>query len=138
MAHIIKPLMHRNRPTSDADGYPDRDWVGDYKPAFGAYMRQRRIDAGLTQEELGRALGFNYSAISAIELGRNSLAPEHIMPIADVLGVPREEMARQYLRWTLPWVYSILIDPKDRRLLEDLANIPTRAGIDPFRPKSKR
>jgi transcriptional regulator with XRE-family HTH domain len=46
------------------------------------------------------------TAISAIELGRNSLPPERLYEMADALGVEPRRFSKMVHRWYNPWSYS--------------------------------
>jgi transcriptional regulator with XRE-family HTH domain len=75
---------------------------------FGEYLADMRLKRGLTQKELGKALGMTDTAISATELGRNSLSPERYRQTADALGIGRKQFARNLLRYYDPWLFSML------------------------------
>lgn len=51
-------------------------------------FRRRRIEAGLSQAELGRRVGLGRSRINDVEKARpgRGLAPKHQRAVADVLG----------------------------------------------------
>ena len=57
------------------------------KQAMGAYVRQRRIELGLSQAELAERLGVWQTHVSAIEIGRVSPSVETLVRLADALGV---------------------------------------------------
>lgn len=106
MVAITNPLSNRRRLNRGEDlGMENRRKVGDY-------LADLRIAAGLTQLQLGRALGMRDTAISAIELGRNSLPPERMQEMADALGVERRKFAKDILRHYNPWAFSMLF-PKE-------------------------
>lgn len=105
MVAITNPLMGRRLGRDEDIGMENRRAVGDYI----AELRRKR---GLTQLDVAKALGMRDAAISAIELGRNSLPPERMMALADVLGVSRREFAKAVTRYYNPWLYSALF-PKE-------------------------
>lgn len=54
---------------------------------IGDNIRQARIDAQLTQEELAKRMGYkSKSTINKIELGKNDIPQSKIKQFADVLG----------------------------------------------------
>lgn len=56
------------------------------KQTLGTYIRSRRVEVGLTQEELGRMLGHaNGQAISNYEAGRASVPRAHYAALAKAL-----------------------------------------------------
>jgi transcriptional regulator with XRE-family HTH domain len=91
---------------------------------FGEYLADMRLKRGLTQKELGKALGMTDTAISATELGRNSLSPERYRQTADALGVGRKQFARTLLRFYDPWLFSMLYPEQMPESVVD--QLPTR------------
>lgn len=56
------------------------------------YLRSKRLEAGLSQRELGRLLGYKSQFVANWERGASS-PPAHIMrKLADVLGLPEDEL----------------------------------------------
>ena len=51
-------------------------------------LREARIEAGLTQEEVGRALGLSYAAYGNFERGRNRIGLQHLLRLSRILGKP--------------------------------------------------
>lgn len=60
----------------------------DFKTAFGSRLRDLRIQAGLTQEQLAEAVRLSPGTISNIERGRYSPNLNRLPPLAR--GVNRE------------------------------------------------
>ena len=61
----------------------------------GGFVRARRDELGLSQNEVIRALGYkNAGSVSAIELGNESLPAKRAYAWADVLEVPRDAFFR--------------------------------------------
>jgi hypothetical protein len=48
------------------------------------------------------------TAISAIELGRNSVPPERAEAIANILCLDKKAFAKFLLRYSNPWLFSML------------------------------
>jgi transcriptional regulator with XRE-family HTH domain len=64
--------------------------------AFGEWLRRRRTEEGLTQEELEEKSGVSYVTISFIETGRTtSPQTSTIQALEDVLGSPSKETTEQ-------------------------------------------
>jgi transcriptional regulator with XRE-family HTH domain len=133
MASIVRPMSARSRAADGKGGvtYAGRDIGYEYRREFGAFLRSRRLDLGLTQQEVGEALGVGFSAVSALENGRIALAADKAEAMAEILKIDKEEMGRLYLRWSNPWVYKMIYNSRDRRLLDDIASIPSRVGVNP-------
>lgn len=56
----------------------------------GENLRRLRVDAGLSQTELGRHIGVSFQQIQKYENGRNRLAASRLWECAEVLCVPVE------------------------------------------------
>jgi transcriptional regulator with XRE-family HTH domain len=133
MASIVRPMAARGR-ASDGNGgvsYGARDLNYEYRREFGAFLRGRRLELGLTQQEVGQQLGVGLSAVSGMEIGRIALAADKAEAMAEILKMEKDEFGRLYLRWSNPWVYKLIFNSQDRRLLEDIASIPSRVGVNP-------
>ena len=64
-------------------------------PAFGPILRQFRVNAGLSQEELGARLGYNSSGyVSRLELGEKKPSVELLFLIAEALAVEPSELIK--------------------------------------------
>lgn len=59
----------------------------DLKFAFGAAVRQRRLQAGLTQEQLGFEADLRRTYVSIIELGQQQPSLGTVFKLAKALGV---------------------------------------------------
>jgi transcriptional regulator with XRE-family HTH domain len=60
---------------------------------LGKLLRDARLRRGLTQEQVGDALGVEKSEVSAFEVGRRKWPQQHIAGLARVLGLSQTEMA---------------------------------------------
>lgn len=57
------------------------------KKIFGENFKKLRLQSGMSQEELAKALGYtNRSSINKIELGKNDLPRDKVARAAQVLG----------------------------------------------------
>ena len=86
---IAKPLWGRPEAT-------------DWKELTGRLVRRLRLERGLTQDELGGALGMNKSGVSALELGRAFPPPEKLEALAEALAVDAKDLATTLLYATNP------------------------------------
>jgi transcriptional regulator with XRE-family HTH domain len=60
--------------------------------AFGQILRRYRLDAGLSQEQLGLEAGVQRNFISLIETGQNQPTVTTIFKLASALGVKTSRM----------------------------------------------
>jgi HTH-type transcriptional regulator, competence development regulator len=61
--------------------------------AFGELLRDKRRASGLSQRELARRAGLDFSYISKIENGRQPPpAADTVVHLCEILGTPPEEM----------------------------------------------
>ncbi len=75
----------------------------------GAYVRGLRQDARLTQQQVARALGYDYyTMISQIESGRCRVPPEDYAAWAQILGVPLAEFAGKMLAFVDPFTHHAI------------------------------
>lgn len=67
----------------------------DIKIIFGKNLRRLRIERGMSQDELAKAIGYNNRAsINKIEMGHNIIPTDKIQLTADVLGVSPLDLFR--------------------------------------------
>ncbi len=62
--------------------------------AFSSNVQAKRLERGLTQEQLGNALGLSKTRISEIEAGVFPTDPDRIWQLADALGCTCDELLR--------------------------------------------
>ena len=62
-------------------------------PEFGQRLRKARVDKGMSQEELARAMGLTQASISQFEKGQRTPTPANIRKFAEILGVQEEALA---------------------------------------------
>lgn len=65
---------------------------------YGAYIKAKRVENGLTQAEVANKLGISQQAYSRYEKGTREPDFEHIVKIADVLGFPPGEFLNEAAR----------------------------------------
>jgi DNA-binding XRE family transcriptional regulator len=63
--------------------------------AIGARLRQARLIAGATQQELGEALGVSARTIARYETGRRRMSPVRLAAAVRFLGVPLSWLFRE-------------------------------------------
>ena len=66
--------------------------MDSYLVAFGACVRQWRLEKGLTQEELAHRAGIHVTYVSGIERGHRNASLINIRRIADALGVEPKDL----------------------------------------------
>lgn len=59
----------------------------DVAQAFGKILREMRLEAGLTQEQLGLEAGVRRTFVSILELGEQQPTLTTIIKLADALGI---------------------------------------------------
>jgi transcriptional regulator with XRE-family HTH domain len=104
MPSMTRPLANRGETT------------GDLKLELGRYIRSLREKRGMTQADLAKAVGMTYyTAVSAIEVGRNTVPPERYLDFARALGVNPRTFMRRVLQMTNPWANAMLFaeDPEE-------------------------
>jgi transcriptional regulator with XRE-family HTH domain len=67
----------------------------DLAVAFGKVIREMRLDAGLTQEQLGLEAGLRRTFVSLLELGQQQPSLTTLFKIAHALGVQPSEIVRR-------------------------------------------
>lgn len=66
----------------------EMDIIDPVDAHVGARMREERINAGVTQAELGTAIGVTFQQIQKYEKGANRISASMIVRVAKTLGVP--------------------------------------------------
>ena len=75
----------------------------------GSYLRGLRTDAGLTQQQVAKALGWDYyTMVSQIERGISRLPPEDMASYATTLGVDLAKMAKDLLEFYDPHMHAAM------------------------------
>ena len=76
---------------------------------FGALIRQKREDAGLTQSDLALALDWRVAGlVSQVERGVSAPPPATIAAWSAAVGMTQEEFGRWWLWYCEPYVYAAL------------------------------
>ncbi|MFE3031614.1 helix-turn-helix domain-containing protein [Streptomyces canus] len=73
---------------------PLPDWVFTRRREIGANVRAAREGTKLSQEKLGELTGLDRKTINRIEQGAYSTLLDHLLLIADALGVPLADLVR--------------------------------------------
>lgn len=107
MATLTYPMARRTGQGVRASD-PARDFGAEYRRHVGQFISEKRLARGMTQLQLAKLLGMRDTAVSAIELGRNSLPPERAGELADALNISRKSFAKFLLRYTNPWLFSLM------------------------------
>ena len=69
-----------------------------YEPAYRALvgrLRQRRVELGLRQDDVGKRLGLSADWISKIENGITRLDLVHLVRLCRVYDVPADDLVRR-------------------------------------------
>lgn len=75
----------------------------------GRYIRRAREKAGLTQQQVAKALGMDYyTMISQIELGKGRVPPDKLQMWAEVLGCDSREFGKKLLSYYDPYMWQLL------------------------------
>ncbi|WP_351008796.1 helix-turn-helix transcriptional regulator [Shewanella sp. S1-58-MNA-CIBAN-0166] len=61
--------------------------------AFGRYLRKLRIDHGMIMKDLATVLGVSSAYLSALELGKKSVAEKNIIQIVEYFQLSDKEFA---------------------------------------------
>jgi transcriptional regulator with XRE-family HTH domain len=70
------------------------DWVLPRRREIGARLRAARLDAGLTQMQLGERIGRDHRTIHRWEYAAREPGLTDLLLIADALGVPLADLVR--------------------------------------------
>ena len=71
--------------------------------AFSDYVRERRLELGLSPKEVSLTLGLKREeTISLMETGARKPPLDRIPDVADALGLDRTELCRMFLKETAP------------------------------------
>jgi transcriptional regulator with XRE-family HTH domain len=82
----------------------------------GRYIRSLREAAGLTQNDLSKALGLDYyTFISQVETGMTRVPPDKYRLWATALKVEVEEFTRTLLSFYDPFTYDALFTKKKEK-----------------------
>ena len=83
--------------------------LSDRKHLMGAWLKQLRERAGLTQRDMAAALGLEYyTFISQLENGRGKIPSQRYRDWAHVLKSDEKQFVKTLLMYTEPATYSIL------------------------------
>ncbi|MEV6046018.1 helix-turn-helix domain-containing protein [Streptomyces xanthochromogenes] len=74
---------------------PPPDWVLTRRRAVGDRIRDARLHADLTQEQVSNRTGIDRATYNRIEQGHNSPLLDSLIRIADAIGVPLADLVRQ-------------------------------------------
>jgi len=93
---------------------------------FGKHLRDWRLHAGLTQDQLAAKLGVDGSYVSSLENGRRSMSSPNLRDYAKALGVELEVFTKSWLKYADPHAHAGLYgDNSDQTegLLRELADV---------------
>ncbi|WP_367187293.1 helix-turn-helix domain-containing protein [Rhizobium oryzicola] len=88
-----------------------RDELAALRRECGAWLKERREVADLSQRELATRVGIEfYTFISQIESGRGRVPPERYEAYALALKIPPREFAKTMMRYNEPQIYRLLFE----------------------------
>lgn len=97
----------------------------EFYAVIGARIKAKREALGWTQEGLGREIGLSREAVSTLETGRHRILLHHFVNIADVLGIPTEELLEDYATKAQPQAEAEKYAASEgQKMLEGLRNHP--------------
>ncbi|MFD5901022.1 helix-turn-helix domain-containing protein [Streptomyces microflavus] len=74
---------------------PLPNWVPARRRAIGQRVRDARTAARLTQEGLAGRAGVDRKTVNRLEQGATSPLLDHLLVIADAIGVPLSDLVRE-------------------------------------------
>jgi transcriptional regulator with XRE-family HTH domain len=97
---------------------------------LGNWLRDLRVAAGLTQEELAARTGMDWpTGIASIESGHGSLPPEYLLAYADALGQNPRIFAARVLRFTHPHAFALLLGEDPRQAFREVIEALPGRGV---------
>jgi transcriptional regulator with XRE-family HTH domain len=104
-AVLVAPRGYRLPRVSTAggaqDGLPGQE-VSRFTSEYGQRVNLARRSAGLTQTELGDAVGLSRSSVANVEAGRQASTAEQVAQVAETLGFPAGWLLVGDSTWTPP------------------------------------
>lgn len=110
-------------------GYSGRERALDEQ--IGARIRGRREALGMTQSQLGAALGLSFQQLQKYESGANRVSTSRLLTIAEVLQAPPSDFipdgaappqaSRRPDDVSRLTQLALMLDPSDLKLVTDLA-----------------
>lgn len=94
--------------------------------AFAAALREIRKRMGLTQEDLARLVGVERSTVTKWESGQNEPPLPMLAKLADVLGVPADELLGRRVSQTGKRSVDVRPTDPELRRLEERTGVPAR------------
>jgi transcriptional regulator with XRE-family HTH domain len=88
----IDQAMSKSRKSNTPANSPRKDGPQRNDEIVASNMRRFRLARGLSQNELGNALGVTFQQIQKYEKAKNAVAPGRLRQMCEVLGVAPAEM----------------------------------------------
>lgn len=115
---------------SNQQGAPDASETQLLRQQAGRWLKQLREDAGMSQRELAKAVGFDYyTFISQLEGGRGRLPQGQYAAFAQALNVPLRDFVKVLTRYYDPITYHALFDGTPEALAPT-APSPAESSMD--------
>ncbi|WP_326659655.1 helix-turn-helix domain-containing protein [Streptomyces sp. NBC_00385] len=74
---------------------PLPDWVPARRRVIGDRIRAARVAAHLTQEAVAGRSGLDRKTVNRLEQGHTSPLLDHLLLVADAIGVPAADLMRE-------------------------------------------
>ncbi|HYW60344.1 MAG TPA: helix-turn-helix transcriptional regulator [Xanthobacteraceae bacterium] len=81
----------------------------ELRTTAGRWLRELRNQRGLSQRELARQVGAQYTFVSQVESGRCRLPPERYLIWAHALGMTPRQFVGRLLRYYDPVTHHVLV-----------------------------
>jgi hypothetical protein len=112
VAHKEGDALRFTPPTGESMASHNRlstDHAVELRRKAGAWLKQRRLDAELTQLDITKAMSWGYtSRVSQIERGENRIPPEDMSAYAKLLKLDLGDFTRTLLKFYDPDIYEAL------------------------------
>lgn len=103
--------------THPLGGHPDAALL---RKRAGSYLKDLRTSAGLTQQEVAKALGLDYyTLVSQIECGKARVPPDKMLQWAKVVNADPAKFGRELLRFYDPFMWTLLFGSSPKRAKDD-------------------
>jgi transcriptional regulator with XRE-family HTH domain len=88
---------------------PEKEYI-----ALGGYLKRKRIEAGLTQSEVAKTLGYTSQFVTNWENGRSNPPTNVLVTLIHVLKIDKEEFIEVLSSISLNYWRKALRDKRDR------------------------
>jgi transcriptional regulator with XRE-family HTH domain len=92
----------------------------------GNNIRARRLELGMTQEQLGKKLGITFQQIQKYEIGTNRIGSGRLFKIAELLKAPLASLyggQEKQTKWPASSPFDLLSDPLTLQMAQEFSKI---------------